>query len=80
MMGRLPTELIKEFDPQTIGISCTFTVDTYQVLELAQKLQQFAPIAFIFVGGHHAPLDPESLFHPAINAIVTGEGGPQRRS
>ncbi|MGB9791192.1 MAG: B12-binding domain-containing radical SAM protein [Thermacetogeniaceae bacterium] len=72
--GRLPTELVKEFDPQAIGISCTFTVDTYQVLELAQKLHQIAPKAFIFVGGHHATLDPESLFHPAINAIVTGEG------
>lgn len=72
--GRLPTELIKEFDPQAIGISCTFTVDTYQVLELAQALRQLNPDAFIFVGGHHATLNYESLFHPAINAIVMGEG------
>jgi radical SAM superfamily enzyme YgiQ (UPF0313 family) len=72
--GKLPAEEVREFKPQAVGISCSFTVDTYQVLELAQTLRQLIPGAFIFVGGHHATLNPGSLFRPAIDAIVAGEG------
>jgi len=72
--GELPVNAVKEFNPQAIGISCSFAVDTYRVLNLAEALRQINPKFFIFVGGHHVSLTPEVFFHPAIDALVIGEG------
>ncbi len=72
--GRLPVNVIQEFAPRAVGISCSFTVDTYQVVELARAFKQINPQLFVFVGGHHASLSPEDFFDPAIDAVVVGEG------
>jgi radical SAM superfamily enzyme YgiQ (UPF0313 family) len=69
-----PANIMATFRPQAVGLSCSFTVDVYTVLNIAQVIKEMAPATFTFVGGHHASLCPEDFFHPAINAIVTGEG------
>jgi len=69
-----PANIIAAFRPQAVGISCSFTVDVYTVINIAQVIKEMAPATFIFVGGHHASLCPEDFFYPFINAIVTGEG------
>jgi len=70
----LPVAEIKEFAPQAAGISCSFTVDTYAVAEIARMLKEILPAAFIFVGGHHASLNYADFSGPAVDAIVVGEG------
>ena len=72
--GRLPVEEVKEFAPQAAGISCAFTVDVLQVLQLAGALKEIDRRLFVFVGGHHASLNPQDFHHPFVDAVVIGEG------
>ena len=72
--GSLPLAEIQEFSPQAVGISCSFTVDTYTVVEIARALKQLFKELFILTGGHHASLNYTDFFDPALNAIVIGEG------
>ncbi|HBQ29387.1 MAG TPA: B12-binding domain-containing radical SAM protein [Desulfotomaculum sp.] len=69
-----PANIMAAFRPQAVGLSCSFTVDVYTVLNIAQVIKEITPATFTFVGGHHASLCPKDFFHPSINAIVTGEG------
>lgn len=70
----LPLGEIQEFAPRAAGISCSFTVDTYTVIEIARALKQLRKEIFIFVGGHHASLNYPDFSDPAVDAIVVGEG------
>ncbi len=72
--GALPLAEIQEFAPQAVGIGCSFTVDTYAVIEIARVLKQTLKKVFIFTGGHHASLNYADFFDPAIDAVVIGEG------
>lgn len=72
--GRLPAEKVREFAPQAVGISCSFTVDASQVVQLAQAFKEIDRRLFVFVGGHHASLSPQDFHHPSIDAVVIGEG------
>ncbi|MEW6425163.1 MAG: radical SAM protein [Bacillota bacterium] len=72
--GSLPLAEIQEFAPAAVGISCSFTVDTYAVIAIAQALRRVLKEVFIFTGGHHASLNYADFFDPAIDAIVIGEG------
>lgn len=65
---------VSDFRPDMLGISSTFTVDTYQALTIAQVAKEADPRIFVFVGGHHAALQPADFFHRAVDAIVLGEG------
>ena len=65
---------IKDFDPSLCGIGCSFTIDVYQTLRIAQAIKRLKKNAFVVVGGHHASLSPADLSHPAVDAIVLGEG------
>jgi len=68
------TETLASFQPHLVGISATFTIDIYRALEIARAAKAADPRTFVFVGGHHPALRPEDFFHPAVDAIVVGEG------
>lgn len=72
--GRMPTAAVREFDPQAVGISCSFTVDTYYVLQLAQAFKRLNDRLFVFVGGHYASLNAAVFRGTAVDAVVVGEG------
>ncbi|HHW44140.1 MAG TPA: radical SAM protein [Desulfotomaculum sp.] len=65
---------VQEFRPRAVGISCSFTVDVQQTLNVAREVKAAGKGVFIFVGGHHASLSPEDFCHPAVDAVVVGEG------
>ena len=62
------------FRPHLAGISVTFTIDVYRALDIASATKAANPRTFVFVGGHHPSLRPEDFYHPAVDAIVVGEG------
>ncbi|MBO8128636.1 MAG: cobalamin B12-binding domain-containing protein [Peptococcaceae bacterium] len=68
------TNEITAFKPDVVGISCSFTVDVYKTLAIAQLVKTTKPDVFLFIGGHHASLKPEDFYHPAIDAVVIGDG------
>jgi len=67
-------QTVRGLAPDVIGLSCSFTVDVSQTLQIAEALRKLRPDAFIFVGGHHASLRPEDFAVPWIDGIVIGEG------
>jgi len=64
----------RRFRPDVCGISCSFTVDVAETLQIAKALKQVSPGMFVFVGGHHASLNPVDFEVPWIDAIAVGEG------
>ena len=60
--------------PHVVGISSTFTMGVRQTLDIAESVKAAAPQTFVIVGGHHPSLSPEDYAHPAVDAIVVGEG------
>lgn len=65
---------IAGFRPQMVGISSSFTVGAQQTLVTAMAVKAIDPKVFVVVGGHHPSLRPSDFAHPAIDAIVVGEG------
>jgi radical SAM superfamily enzyme YgiQ (UPF0313 family) len=65
---------LADFKPDLVGISSSFTVDIYETLRVAETVRAANPRAFVFVGGHHPSLYPSDFKHPAVDAIVVGEG------
>lgn len=65
---------VLKYQPDAAGISCSFTVDVYQTLKIAGQIKAVKDDTFVFVGGHHASLSCEDFYHPAIDAVVVGEG------
>jgi len=70
---RLATR-VATFRPDACGISCSFTTDVYQTLETAAAVKTARPSCFVFVGGHHATLNPIDFCRGAVDAVVLGEG------
>jgi len=68
------TDTLAAFQPHLVGISATFTIDIYRALEIASTAKAADSRTTVFVGGHHPSLRPEDFFHPAVDAIVVGEG------
>jgi radical SAM superfamily enzyme YgiQ (UPF0313 family) len=62
------------FRPHLVGICATFTIDIYRALGIASAVKAANPRSFVFVGGHHPSLRPEDFCHPAVDALVVGEG------
>jgi len=73
LFNDLPS-VLSSFKPDLCGISCSYTIDCYPALNIAQKIKQFLPDVFIFVGGHHASLNPRDFASNAVDAVVIGEG------
>jgi len=65
---------LADFQPQVVGVSSTFTVGIYQALNVAEVTKAACPKAFVVMGGHHPSLYPVDFRHPAVDAIVVGEG------
>jgi len=65
---------LADFQPQVVGVSSTFTVGIYQALNVAEVTKAACPRAFVVMGGHHPSLYPVDFRHPAVDAIVVGEG------
>ncbi len=58
-----------------IGISSLFTAYSAEALETAAAVRASCPGAFIVMGGHHPTEMPEAvLAHPAVDAVLRGEG------
>jgi len=68
------TSILADFQPYLVGISSAFTVDIYQAISVAEAVKAFDQHIFVFIGGHHPSLCPEDFYHPALDAIVVGEG------
>ncbi len=67
-------EKIKKFQPNLVGISCSFAIDVYQTLKIAEAVKKINKDIFVIVGGHHASLSPGDFNHQSIAAVVIGEG------
>ncbi|HHV61201.1 MAG TPA: radical SAM protein [Firmicutes bacterium] len=66
--------VVKEFSPDACGISCSFTIDVYQTISIARAVKDTRKGVNIFVGGHHASLNPSDFLDPSIDFVVVGEG------
>jgi radical SAM superfamily enzyme YgiQ (UPF0313 family) len=67
-------KIIKYYQPDACGISCSFTSDVPRTKKLSLKIKDINPKIFVFVGGHHASLNPQHFFSKNIDAVVLGEG------
>jgi radical SAM superfamily enzyme YgiQ (UPF0313 family) len=65
---------VDRFAPDLCGVSCSFTVDVPDALEIVRRLKQWLPQAWVFVGGHHASLSPGDFAVPWVDGVVVGEG------
>lgn len=65
---------VGRFTPEVCGISCSFTVDVPGTLYVAETIKRLLPTVFVFVGGHHASLNPNDFATPWVDAIALGEG------
>lgn len=65
---------ISRLQPDVVGISCSFTTDVYQTIEIARAAKGARRQALVVVGGHHASLNAGDFHLPWVDAIVLGEG------
>ncbi|MBN1321984.1 MAG: radical SAM protein [Thermoleophilia bacterium] len=65
---------VGRFQPEVCGIGCSFTVDVGETLQVAKAVKQVWPGSFVFVGGHHASLNPADFELPWVDAVAVGEG------
>ena len=66
--------VLKDFQPDFCGITCSFTIDVYQALEIASTVKRWKAGVPVFVGGHHASLSPEDFYCSDIDGVSVGEG------
>lgn len=66
--------VVREFSPDACGISCSFTIDVYQTISIARAIKDTLKQVSVFVGGHHASLNPFDFLDPSIDFVVVGEG------
>lgn len=67
-------EKIKKFQPNLVGISCSFAIDVYRTLKIAEAVKKINKDLLVIVGGHHASLNASDFNSPYIDAVVIGEG------
>ena len=69
-------KLVRQFNPDVVGISCKFTSLSNDSYEVAKLIKQIFPNVLIFLGGPHATMDAEDILknHSYINFIVRSEG------
>lgn len=72
-LADLPKAL-QTYQPQLCGINCSFTIDVYRTLAIARAIKEANPAIKIFIGGHHASLNPADFKDPSIDCLVIGEG------
>ena len=68
-------EKIKNYKPEVIGISCSFTSKWLLVKRLSQKIKEAYPDGLIIIGGIHSTNSPESVLNEScVDFVVIGEG------
>lgn len=67
-------EVLREFQPDIVGINCSFTMEVYQTLDIARQAKQSQHPPFVVIGGHHATLNPHDFHSDFVDAVVIGEG------
>lgn len=70
-------ELVSHLDPavEVVGISCMFTVDWLNALDLCRRVKALRPDAFVVLGGEHASALPEVCLRTSpADCVVVGEG------
>lgn len=65
--------VFRQFQPQVVGLT-GYTSQLNIVKEIAKRIKANNPNLVVVVGGHHATVCPDDLNHPAIDAVVIGEG------
>lgn len=70
---------LARFDPDIVGVTCTFTSGVTVAQQVLQRVREAAPRAKIVVGGVHASLVPGDFSYPLADFLVRGPGGPTLR-
>jgi radical SAM superfamily enzyme YgiQ (UPF0313 family) len=65
---------VRRTRPQIVGISCLHALEYDRIIATAAEVRQFAPDAFIMIGGHAAASYPAPLEHDLIDAICLDDG------
>ncbi len=77
-VGMLDEEIVKylrDFEPDLVGISNSYTFNTHEVLALAALIKTTLPDCKVILGGAHATIDHDNLIKdPNIDLVVRGEG------
>ena len=63
-----------EFQPEIVGVQCSFTTQRFRVIRMAQRVKRDCPKALVVVGGHDASRDPEWFLREGVDAVVVGDG------
>jgi radical SAM superfamily enzyme YgiQ (UPF0313 family) len=66
--------VVKELEPDVVGISCMHTVDIPTALTAATVAKQATPRARIVLGGHVVALYPEPFFETDVDALCVADG------
>ncbi len=67
-------EYLRDFQPQAVGITVSFSTDVYNALEILRAIKEYDSKIYTFVGGHHATLNPSDFLRGCVDAVVIGEG------
>ena len=69
-------EVIKNFQPNMVGITCMFTMTHKRMLRIAQKIKQYSNDIVVFAGGVHPTSSAELILkeEKSINFISLYEG------
>ena len=67
---------ISEIKPKGIGISCTAIAQAEETIHLCERIKDYDPNIFIFIGGYFPTIYYEEIFSrtSAVDLIVIGEG------
>ncbi len=66
---------IREFNPDVVGVSCSFTAHVDDSLEVARIVKGISSSILVVFGGAHATVDPYSILrYDCVDIIVRGEG------
>lgn len=67
--------LVRQRNPDIIGITCNFTTYTNAVFDIANLLKTNFPQSTIVIGGAHATMDSENVLNKCrADVVVKGEG------
>lgn len=69
-------EVLKQFSPDIIGVTCNFTTYSKDALNLAEIAKKVHPNSIVVMGGAHASLSPweQMMKNKFIDILVRGEG------
>ncbi len=62
------------FAPDVVGLQCNFTTERFRTLDLARRVRELLPEAFVVVGGHDSSREPEWFEREEFDAVAIGDG------